>query len=263
MLRLAMALALLVGSSLWTVQTSRAQIAPDANFTPPIYTPDTDPETYFANRSRMRQSMNQMAEEIGDSGLAGFDVVSVIIDKLVGETGFTNWPFTSFARQRLYIAAMETGDCRLARHMLWDALIEDFPFVAIYRHEDFFERVIRDRLYAPHFPALAACLHAREARTLAAMIVNDSLESTGTRDLIRPFVNNRSWYSASGTLHGSRDFNFWRLIEMASNSHLQTYAPSAVLLVELAIELESLNLPDDILHMLLLRAQATWSDLDP
>ena len=154
-------------------------------------------------------------------------------------------------------------DCRLAGDLVWQRLVELRPFMVSLRGDSAFDRILRQRLYRPEFPALAACLYADDAKTLSVLIARHSMQVTGTRTLVRPFLHHESWFSARGTLHGRRDYNFWQLIEMVSDPTQETYAPAGVLLVELALELDSLNLPDDILHMLLLRADASWSALDP
>lgn len=61
-----------------------------------------------------------------------------------------------------------------------------------------------------------------------------------------------------GTIYGRRDINYVRLGEMATGAHGPDYGPAGVMLVDLALALDSLNLADDMPIMLLLRAEETW-----
>ncbi len=152
--------------------------------------------------------------------------------------------------------------------------------------DTFLKRRLHRRLIEPLFADLAACPHAQEARTLAALISRFSAsirqnELDGTQDrLVRPFIYTRSLETARSTIHGRRDWHGWRLSEMATRApelieeidpsedpigdqaRPSGYGPAGVLFVELALEQDSITVPDDVLHMLLLRADETWPNVD-
>ncbi|MEM1286329.1 MAG: hypothetical protein AAGH43_13165 [Pseudomonadota bacterium] len=226
--------------------------------------PDNDPFHYFPTRPHLREGMEEMAAGLSRDAHVTRAVRDAILQDLTGELESTAFFFSAdVMAEALYEAAIAARDCRLADDLVWQRLVELRPFMVSLRGDSAFDRILRQRLYRTEFPGLAACLYADDARTLSVLIARHSMHVTGTRTLVRPFLHHESWFSARGTLHGRRDYNFWQLIEMVSDPTQETYAPAGVLLVELALELDSLNLPNDILHMLLLRADASWSALDP
>lgn len=223
--------------------------------------PDNDPFHYFPTRPFLREGMEDMANELNRYANVSPSVLDTLLGEIIAEVRTTELFFSFNATaDALYDAAIEVGDCRLAERLVWDQLTDVRPFLAGFRHDSSFDRNMRRRLFEDHFPALATCLYAHDARTLSVLISRHSEAVTGTRTLVRPFLHHQSWFSGRNTLHGRRDYNFWQLIEMATGPGHPNYGPAGVLLVELALELDSLDLPDDVLHMLLLRAEATWPE---
>lgn len=223
--------------------------------------PDNDPFHYFPTRPFLREGMEDMAADLNRYANVTATVRDALLEELDTELKGTAFFFSAdFVVEALYHAAIEAGDCRLAEDQVWRRLVQMRPFIVGFSEDSAFVRHLRQRLYQKHFPALAACLYAYDARTLSFLIARHSLEVTGTRTLVRPFLHHQSWFSARNTLHGRRDDNFWQLIEMATGPSGPNYTPAGVMLVELALELDSLDLPDDVLHMLLLRAERTWPD---
>lgn len=254
-----------------TIAAGQAEVQVDGPTTSerPLDTVISGSMAYFPTRPSMRESMERMALEIEDNGVARLSIVTVVLDQL--ETALnlgTLRVFNSLFRTEAYAAAIETTDCRFANHLVWDALIQADPFVQAFRHDDFFNRLLKRDIFQTHFPELAACLYAREAATRDRLIVNFSTQHaegnglTETGVLVRPFVFHHSWASAAGTIHGRRDINFVELGDMAVGLRAPDYAPAGVLLVELALELDSLDLHNALLTMLLLRANETWPQDD-
>ena len=232
--------------------------------------PDLDPERYFPTRPFMRDFGERVVREVERSAFMGSALMRGAIDVVRGdlETLGLGVMF-EFYEHSLYRAAIEAGDCRLANDLIWRAFTGRRLFLEGVRSDSRFQRLMVRDIFVPYLPELAACLYAQDGRTLhqfVATLSRDSRENQlqGTPfQHLRPFVYRQSWVSAQGTIHGRRDWNYWQLIEMASDPTQDGYAPAGVLLVELALELDSLNLPGDILHMLLLRADAAWDGLDP
>lgn len=221
--------------------------------------PDDDPFHYFPTRPFLREGMARMSGDLSRFSNVSRVVRDSVLDELDEALATTTFFFSdNFTSTALYNAAITVGDCRLGEDLIWEQLISDRPFLDDFRQDSFFARTFMQDVLQDHFPALAACLYAQDARTLSTMIAQHSLQFIGTDNLVRPFVHHQSWFSARGTLHGRRDRNFWDLVQMAANPHRSTYAPAAVMLVELALELDSLNLPNDIITMLLLRAEQSW-----
>lgn len=221
--------------------------------------PDDDPFHYFPTRPFLREGMEDMANELNRYVNVSPSVLDTLLGEIVAEVGKAELFFSFNATaEALYDAAIQVGDCRLAERLVWDQLTDVRPFLAGFRHDSSFDRNMRRRLFEDHFPALATCLYAHDARTLSVLVSRHSEAVTGTRALVRPFLHHQSWFSGRNTLHGRRDYNFWQLIEMATSPGHPNYGPAGVMLVELALELDSLDLPNDILHMLLLRAGETW-----
>ncbi len=222
--------------------------------------PDNDPFHYFPTRPYLRESMEEMAEDLNRYANITRAVRDVVLDEIGARLDATEYFFAANVTiQAFYETAIEARDCRLAKDLVWRQWVEERPFMVGLRDDSAFDRELT-QLYQNFFPALAACLYAQDARTLSLLIARHSEVVTGTRTLVRPFQHHQSWFSGLGTLHGGRDWNYWQLIEMATDPSRQNYGPAGVMLVELALEIDSLDLPDDILHMLLLRGEATWPD---
>ncbi len=226
--------------------------------------PDDDPYHYFPTRPFMQESMERRAARLRRYARVDQDVTDAALEQFLRdlEVGYTLFAYSDFDYRDLYRSAIEVGDCHHAEAIFWDSLIEDRPFLSGFRVDSNFDRVLRNQFLTVHFPELASCLYAADARVLSAFIARHSQQVTGSRTMVRPFLFHASWFSAQNTLHGMRDVNFWRLAEMAANPFQDNYGPAGALLVELALELDSIVLPDDVLHMLLLRAEETWPNDD-
>lgn len=198
---------------------------------------------------------------------------SAIHDTIVfGLRGWTDRPW-DFDVEQGYRAAIAMNDCSRAYRIVWDTIVANLPYLTTFRDDDGFGEYLRwdvlsgelstvvpqgvyDGAFYDH-RYLAACLAAQDARFFHALIEQWALDA-GTQEIVRPFIDYPNLVAASVSVHAARDGNFWHLIHMATRGRNGGYGPAAVLLVELALELDSLNLANDILTMLLLRAEETW-----
>lgn len=228
-----------------------------------------DPEAYFPTRPGMRDMAEGIVREIEGTAHISSELGQHVIAELKSELAGTRYFFSgNLDRAELYTASVQAGDCRRAEALVWDELIGRRPFFETLARDSSFRRPFQGEVLELHFPELATCLYVSEARTLDRFILNlsaglsESIERSDPSMFTRPFASHLSWMRAAGTIHGRRDINFVRLGEMATGAHRPDYGPAGVMLVELALELDSLNLADDMLAMLLLRADETWPEDD-
>lgn len=262
--RLSFLLWLLLASGLVQAQ-SHSAMSPDAEINPSYDGSDA----YFPTRPGMRDMGERIVRGIEANASISLALGQQVIADLNNELAGTAYFFSgNLGREELYAASLQVGDCRRAEALVWDELVSRRPFFETLARDSYFRRVFNREVLELHFPELAACLYVREATTLDRFISNlsaglsESMERNNPALFTRPFVSQQSWMRAAGTIHGRRDSNFIQLGEMAIGTRGPDYGPAGVLLVELALELESLNLADDLLAMLLLRAEETWPDDD-
>lgn len=228
-----------------------------------------DPAAYFPTRPGMRDMGERIVRGIEDTAYISADLTQQVIGELKSELTSTEYFFSgNLDRAELYTASVEVGDCRRAEALVWDELIDRRPFFETLARDNSFRRTLQREVLELHFPELATCLYALEATTLDRFILNlsaglsESIEQDNPAMFTRPFASHLSWMRAAGTIHGRQDINYVRLGEMATGVRGPDYGPAGVLLVELSLELDSLNLPEDMLAMLLLRAEETWPEDD-
>lgn len=224
-----------------------------------------DPAAYFPTRPGMRDMGERIVRGIEDTAYISADLTQQVIGELKSELASTQYFFSgNLDRAELYTASVEVGDCRRAEALVWDQLIQRRPIFGPLARDSSFLRVFQREVLEPYFPELATCLYALEAATLDRYVVNLSagLSEGDPSMFTRPFASHLSWMRAAGTIHGRRDINYVRLGEMATGARGPDYGPAGVMLVELALDLDSLKLADDMLAMLLLRAEATWPEDD-
>lgn len=217
----------------------------------------------------MRDMGERIVRGIEDTAYASADLTQQVIGELKSELASTQYFFSgNLDRAELYTASVEVGDCRRAEALVWGELIDRRPFFETLARDSSFRRAFQREVLELSFPELATCLYALEARTLDRFILNlsaglsERIERNDPFMFTRPFASHLSWMRAAGTIHGRRDINYVRLGEMATGARGPDYGPAGVLLVELSLDLDSLNLADDMLAMLLLRAEETWPEDD-
>jgi len=185
--------------------------------------------------------------------------------------------FTS-GRHVVFRALLADSQCEAAHDILWLGFVENHPYLSIFASDLHFLRRLRWQVYGanlidfsgvlpPEDPildlrGLAACFAAEAARRNAAVVAAWAEDSTIPDRIQRTFTGFPTLVNSNGSIHGARDGNYWHLIHMATQGAGDGYGPAGVLFVELALELDSIAVPDDVLQMLLLRADETWPDVD-
>lgn len=186
--------------------------------------------------------------------------------------------FFTHDRDLLFRALLADSQCEAAHDILWLGFVENHPYLSIFASDLHFLRRLRWQVYGanlidfsgvlpPEEPildlrGLAACFAAEAARRNAAVVRAWAEDSTIPDRIQRAFTGFPTLVNANGSVHGARDGNYWHLIHMATQGAGDGYGPAGALFVELALELDSIAVPDDVLQMLLLRADETWPDVD-
>ena len=220
----------------------------------------------------------EYAEAMSVRAFASIPVLDAIIDDLGLALALGGNRFLSGERRIVFQALLANGQCEAAHDVLWNGIVEDRPYLASFANDAHFLRRLRWQVYGanlvdfvppeladapmPDLRGLAACFAAVVARRSGAIITDWANDSTIPDVILRPFTDFPMLINANGSIHGARDGNYWHLIHMATQGEGGGYGPAGLMFVELALGLESINVPDDVLHMLLLRAEATWPELD-
>lgn len=258
-------------TSPWLTQDVRAYFNGDQP--PPFFIPE-----FFPERDWIAERSHELARELRPfSGAQNWTYDAILKDIRFSLSGVSVSSWSLNARDA-YDAAIAVNDCDRALSLFWDQAVRGLPYLQGVRGDYRLEEEIRWGLFSADIfsdlpedwllPAdlfdhryLAACLAFEDAQFIDRLI----LDWAGRADddaITRPFVSYPQLVAALGSIHTARDSNFWHLIDMATRSTEAGYGPAGLLFVELALELDGIAVADDILHMLLLRAEATWPEHD-
>ena len=167
-------------------------------------------------------------------------------------------PFT-LEEKALYNAAIVTGDCARAEAVLISALERDNAAFRAIRNDPTVRDLWRSHIGEAHFPESVACSLAAEVRVIDAMLEGLILPP-------RPFRTFQEHLDAQdGGLYHERNL---RLLDLSNMAHrpadaagaTDNYGPAGLLLADLALSLRGIDFADDLVYMMLLRAQANWPE---
>lgn len=254
-------------TSPWLTPEVRAYFNGDQ--APPFFIPE-----FFSERDWVAERSYELARELhAFSGAQSwtYDAIVKDIRFALGGVSVSSWELHA---ESAYRAAIAVGDCDRAFALFWDQAARRLPYLEGLRGDYRLEEEIRWRLLSADSLAdmpedwpppadlfdhryLAACL-AFEDGQFYDRLISDWAGQAEDGAIVRPFVSYPQLVAAPGSIHTARDSNFWHLVHMATQGTETGYGPAGLLFVELALTLDSINVPDDIVHMLLLRAEATW-----
>ncbi|MBV6658506.1 MAG: hypothetical protein KI785_12130, partial [Devosiaceae bacterium] len=181
-------------------------------------------------------------------------------------------------RRRAYWAAIQSDDCPRAFGLFWDVAASEMPYLDDLRYLPRLVERIRWQLLSPavvddlpdewlavgdlfDHRYLAACLAFEDSLFYDALIEGWAHEA-GAQEILRPFVSYPQLVGALGSIHAARDSNAWHLVHLATQGPDGGYGPAGLLFAQLALTARSIAVPDDVVHMLLLRARQTWPVFD-
>lgn len=254
-------------ASPWLTPEVRAYFNGDQ--APPFFIPD-----FFPERDWIAERSYELARELRSfSGAQSwtYDAIVKDIRFALGGVSVGSWALTA---ESAYRAAIAVGDCDRAFALFWDQATRRLPYLEGLRGHYRLEEEIRWRLFSTDILAdmpedwlppddlfdhryLAACLAFEDGQFYDRLIADWASQADDTA-IIRPFMFYPQLVAAPGSLHSARDSQFWHLIHLATQGTEKGYGPAGLLFVELALRLEGIAVANDILHMLLLRAEQTW-----
>ena len=163
------------------------------------------------------------------------------------------YPFNDNAgRTRIrYLAAIRSRNCHLAETVLIEAYAERLPMLEILRSDQFLRREWRRTVLVRDHPEAAACSLAAEARFIDALIAGHGLPP-------RPYRHAAEAVSdVPFNAYSERNDRLMALLGMRAD-----YRPAAALFAELALNERFIEIPDDLIYMLLLWAANDWPEIE-
>lgn len=240
---------------------------------PPFFIPEFFPDQdWIAERS-----IAMRYEYVPISGMGNNTQDAILEDFRFTFAGLSNGLW-AIERRKAYWAAIASDNCARAFSLFWDEAADRLPYIDGLRRDHNLIEEVRWRLFSPGLlddlpnwrePVgdlldhryLATCLAFEEALYFGWLIA-DWAERAELEQINRPFEYYPQLVAARDSIHAVRDSNVWHLIHLATQGPNGGYGPAGLRFAQIAVTRQSVNVPDDVVHMLLLRARETWPEID-